>query len=86
MWLLKASFVISEVSGLVPGQSTCPALNVRPHGDWVMSFRDVPKVRIGDSCMPMDKTLSTSHSDFLRRSFCSKSRVIWQILGTTGLL
>ena len=40
VWLLRVTFVISEGSELVPGYSTCLVLNLRPHGDWVMSFND----------------------------------------------
>jgi hypothetical protein len=43
MWLLSASFDISEGSGLAPGYSTCLALNARSHGDWVMSLSNVVK-------------------------------------------
>lgn len=43
VWLLSGSFDISEGSGLALGYSTCPALNARSHGDWVMSFLKVPK-------------------------------------------
>src|SRR5580704_2817887 len=43
IWLLTDSFVISEVSSLVLGYLTCPVLNLRPHGDWVMSFSDIQK-------------------------------------------